>query len=504
MKNKNPIKYGITLASLLALSMSFSTTASAAILFQDDTFNEIQSDAIKIGSNDAGARNTSIQFGADVTGTENGNITWNITTNAFAIDHTVGITGGLSATGAVNFSGATQTRLREDSAPNTNSACAATGEVIVNTTTNQVMVCTATGTPGTWANTGTASQDFESVYAADGDKVLTTTNGNFGVTAGTGTVDLTSTNTTATAIHLTANTGAGGITGAAGTGGLNFTSTGLFAFSGAANSTITTTGTSDITVTAGDDLFFDDAQLSSAIQLTNTATGWAATLGGGGIVDNINSFTETTAGAGASNIGLEAGSLTNVSPATNDVQAALEALDAKVGAAASNVDTLAFVPDYPNMVIFKDGSNNQGTLISDYDDTNEEHYYDWTSSQATLQDIDLRFRFTLPSDFVATGDFTARYRTGTVTTTDNKVDFSVTNSTDLTTGSPTVCGTSAANKSANAWATATITAATINTGCATTTALGAGDVVQVIVKLYDLTGAGTFADAGKVALAYTN
>ena len=159
--NNTHQKLLVRAASLLALAAmlgSFAGTARAAILFQDDTFNDVMSDAIKIGSNDAGAANTSIQFGADATASENGTLTWNIGTNSFSVDHTVDVTGGLSATGAVNFSGASQVRIRESATPAT-AACANVGELIMNTSTNKIMVCTATGTPGTWATDSSANAD---------------------------------------------------------------------------------------------------------------------------------------------------------------------------------------------------------------------------------------------------------------------------------------------------------------------------------------------------------
>jgi hypothetical protein len=596
MKSHITPRHIVSAIVLGTLLISFGGTASAAILFQDDTFDEVMSDAIMIGSNDAGTVNNAIQFGANPIPSENGNITWNIATNNFTIDHTVDVTGGLSATGNVNFSGSTQTRIRENSSPNTLAACANLGEIILNTGTNVIQVCTTVGVAGvavwtdmpvtyaatagnaatadyatdagtvgglsntsflrsdadsnlltgntlttdagstlvvngildasgatrlavpsggtnpltctegdlfyntsalehilyvcTTTDTWTAAgpQDFEAVYAKDSDKILTTGIGTFGIT---------STNTTGTAINLQAVTGAGGVTIGAGTGGLNFNSAGLFALGGAADSTITTTGASDITITAGDDLFFDDAQLTSAIQLTNTATGWAATLTGGGIVDNINSFTLTTAGDGASNVGLEAGSLTNVTPATNDVQAALVALDAKVGSGGANVDTLVFYPEFPDAVIFSDPATpgHNGTLTADYDDTNKQHYYQWTTNNAALQNIDVRFRFPLPTDFVSVGSFTGAFRTGTATAADNKVDFTLSDSTTNAT-----CATSLANNNV-AWTDTVVAAGTINAGCVTLTA---GDIMEVAAKLYDISGATTWAQVGRVILGYNN
>jgi len=74
-----------------------SNKALAAILFQDDDFQTAESASLLLGSNDAGTSNTSIRFGADPTTTENGNITWNISTNHFGFDNPVDITGGLTA-----------------------------------------------------------------------------------------------------------------------------------------------------------------------------------------------------------------------------------------------------------------------------------------------------------------------------------------------------------------------------------------------------------------------
>jgi hypothetical protein len=596
-------KFILRTVCLLALAAMFAGSAGvahAAILFQDDTFHDVMSDAIKIGSNDAGLNNTAIQFGANSDPSKNGTITWDIVTNSFSVDHTVDVTGGLSATGNVNLSGATQVRIRESATPAT-AACSNVGELIMNTTTNKIMVCTATGTPGTWtldassnadtldtldstqflrsdtnttftsgtittnalttldvngnldasgatrlaipsgaadpgtctkgdvffnttSNTlkactatdtwaGAGAQDLEAIYTYDADKTLTTSNGNFTVSPGTGQFSVSGTGVLnfdgssftldTTGTFSVDGVGASNVTTDTGNLTLSTTTSGNVNVTSAGAVNLTSTGANDVAVVSGQNITFDDSHLSSAISLTTAATGIAAAYGTTGLIDALNTLTATTAGDGASNVGLQAGSLTNVTPASNDVQAALVALDAKVGAGSANNGTLSFAPEYPDTVIFRDGSANNGTLSSDYDNTNNEHLYNWVTNNGSLQDIDLRFRFPLPADFTATGDFTGRYMTGTANTANNKVDFSVTNATDLTAGAPTTCGSSAANASAT-WATATISAATINTGCTGATALTAGDIVQIIVKLYDISGAGTFADAGKVALDYNN
>lgn len=556
--SKNATKLLSSLALGAMLLGMVAQTASAAILFQDDTFADVESDAIKIGSNDAGAVNTSIQFGADSTASENGVMTWDITTNSFGLDHTLNVTGGLSATGQVDFSSATGVRLRESSSPNTLAACATLNEVIVNTSSNTLMICTTTGVAGvavwtapspavptgtpnpatcspgqlffnttsatlqvctatnTWNTAG--PQDFEAVYGYDADKVLTTGGGNFGITAGAGNIDLTNTTgkTTITsaaaaadAIELNASGASSGITANWGTGGLNFASTtGAFSISGTGASTmnatsgnlnLTTTTSGDIAMVSAGNITFDDATLTAPLKITNTDTALNATFPvGAGILDALNSFTSTSVGSGASNVGVS-GTLTNIGSPT-DVQAALANINGLVGAGAPNVEDLTFAPQYPDNVIYRDGSNNNGTLVNDFDATNNQQYFRWSTNSAVQQDLNVKFRFPLPPDFVSTGDFTLGYRTGTVTTTDNKVDVTFTDVTK----SNTVCGSSITNASANAWATATITAATLNAGCTGGTALAAGDIIEVDVKFFDRTGGTTFADAGIAKLVYSN
>src|SRR5690606_40267138 len=81
--------------------------AQAVVLFQDDTFEEVRSGTILIGSNDSGSANTAIQFGNDVSASENGNIQWNISTNTFHFDHSIDVTGGATVSGTTTLNGAT-------------------------------------------------------------------------------------------------------------------------------------------------------------------------------------------------------------------------------------------------------------------------------------------------------------------------------------------------------------------------------------------------------------
>jgi len=489
------------LAILVTLLASMMQPATAAVLFQDDTFHEIPSEALMIDSDGSGLADSAVQFGNDAVSTENGTINWNITTNTFEFDHSVDITGGLTANGDVDFSGSTELHLREVNngaigTPGT-VACSTVGEVVVNLADSQMWVCTnagtdtwqaasnsssylrsdtsdnftsgtltfdagttldvngtadfsgstfiiASGTPNpvtcsegqlfyntatnelnvctaanTWSNSG--PQDLEDVYGTDADKVLTTGNGNFTINGGTGTFAV---NNTGGVIDFNADSFTLDLTGgfsidAVGASNMT-TDSGNLTLATTTSGNVAVTAADDVAITAGDDVLFDDAQLSAPVLLTNTAAGWEATLTGGGIIDNINAFTLTTLGDGASNVGVHdaAGYYTGT-----DVESVLAELGAISGSNAANNGFLTFYPEYPDAVIFQDGTNNKGKLESDYDDTNDEHYYRWTTQKNSAQDIDLRFRCPVPADFSDVDDLTYKYRTGTAVEAQNDIEI---------------------------------------------------------------------------------
>ncbi len=474
MKNT---KRFLTVLSVSILLFSISGIAQAAIIFQDDNFNDIVSPGLQLDSNGAGAVNTSIRFGADTVPTENGNITWDITSNSFKFDHSVDITGGLSATGNVDFSNATQFIMRKGTA---NPATCTEGEIYYNTTNHSLYTCTAANT---WSSTGT--QDFESVYNADADKTLTTSNGNYTIAPGTGNFNV---------------TGTGGISFAAATFNLN--TTGAFSANSAGNSNLTTdtgnlnlatTTSGDVKLSSAGNIIFSDSKLLSPVQLTNTATGIDAAYGTNGIIDALNTLTSTSAGDGASNVGVnDAGGYYT----STNVEGSLQEIGSSLNAVSGNNDQLVFKPEYPDAVVDGDGTNNKGKLESLYDATNKKSYYKFTTQQASAQDLDVKFRFALPTDFVNSGNLTFDYLTNTATNTDNSVDLTL---KDVTTG--TVCATSTSN-AATTWTTVTITASAITTGCA---ALTPGDIMGVTAHLVDDgSSSANFADVGGVALAYTH
>ena len=528
-----------SLVAVMALVTTQSHAAFARILFEDDEFFNVNSEGIILDYNDdvgSTATNISLQFGNDGSDAsidyagDTGDITLATPGGDFNFsDDNITTTGdtttnGLTANGAVDFSSAASFLLYQGAA---NPGTCTEGEVFYNTTDNTTYICTATNT---WTGLSSGNPDFEAVYAADGDSTLTAS----------GTFDI-------------AATGAVGIDSAS------------TVTIGGAGISLTSDGGADVTVTAADDVIFDDAQLTGIVQLSDTDSDWDATFAGNGIVDNINSFASTANGEGASNVGIEDASTwftgTEIETALNEIEAlfgsttsstfnftednvltdndavytALNKLDLKWGDLAStangegaslvgiedtggyftgttvesvlqelgadignNYEDLTFYPEYPDAVVYTDGSNNKGTLESFYDATEESGYYNWTVQNGTTQDIDIRFDFPLPTDFSATGNFTFRYRTGTTTEADNDVEVTLYNVTDSQ-----ACAADLTNGTAGVWATGTITAGSIDTGCTGGTALNAGDIVEVQIKLADVNGAGTFADVGALVWNYT-
>ncbi len=106
---------------------------------------------------------------------------------------------------------------------------------------------------------------------------------------------------------------------------INATAGGVAIDAAGASNFTTSSGNLTLSATAGQ-IVFDDLQLTGTVQMSDTAADWAIVLPSDGIVDNINAFTSTANGEGASLVGIEdAGGY--FSPAA-DVEAALQELGA--------------------------------------------------------------------------------------------------------------------------------------------------------------------------------
>jgi hypothetical protein len=96
--------------------------------------------------------------------------------------------------------------------------------------------------------------------------------------------------------------------------------------------------------------------------------------------------------------------------------------------------TWVMSPEYPGAALFADGSNNTGSMISDYTNAqatgSRATYYEWNATSGTMQDYDIIVRFTLPSNFAAWEETTNAtivfdYITESATITDSQIDAAI-------------------------------------------------------------------------------
>ncbi len=131
----------------------------------------------------------------------------------------------------------------------------------------------------------------------------------------------------------------------------------------------------------------------------------------------------------------------SVGSATNNVELSLNGI--KLSGNARSTKTVTLVPEYAGATFQGDGTNNNGSLSSDFcssasalnintdacavDGLNF-NYYKWTTTQATLQDYDIYVKYQLPSDY-DTGSMTNLVLDAQSSTygTGQKVDLSMYN-----------------------------------------------------------------------------
>lgn len=141
-----------------------------------------------------------------------------------------------------------------------------------------------------------------------------------------------------------------------------------------------------------------------------------------------------------------------------------------------NIVTLS--AEYPGAVLSADGTSNVGVMTSDSEGTssNSMNYYEWSSSETSLNDYDVRVRFKLPSDFYSWGGggITFNLATEATGTTNNKADIYV-----YEQSSATVDGSSTgqASSSAGVWKQSNVAGTDLNE------CTGAGTICMFVIKM---------------------
>jgi hypothetical protein len=151
--------------------------------------------------------------------------------------------------------------------------------------------------------------------------------------------------------------------------------------------------------------------------------------------------------------------------------------------------------EYPGAILAADGSDNTGSMASDAEGTssNSMNYYEWSSSETTLQDYDVRVRFTLPSDFVSwdTDAVVFNYATETTSSSDNKADIYV---YEESTATVDASFTDRVSATAGVWGSSTIPNTSL-TDCDT-----AGETCVFILRMYSTND--NYTRIGDITLKY--
>lgn len=163
-----------------------------------------------------------------------------------------------------------------------------------------------------------------------------------------------------------------------------------------------------------------------------------------------------------------------------------EALDGAGGGGGNT--TVALVPEFPGATLTANGSATiNGTLTSDLTGSSDgwRNYYQWTSSQTTLQDYTIAVRFRLPSDFASwqtSNAIQVNYVTQVTTTADNRLDVDIRNQDD-TPGSSVASSNTNASSVAATWTTVTIDDSAIDDGAAPDWD-AAGETAVLLLRVY--------------------
>lgn len=162
-------------------------------------------------------------------------------------------------------------------------------------------------------------------------------------------------------------------------------------------------------------------------------------------------------------------------------------------AIAPHAKQIRLSPAYDSAVLSEDGSDNKGTMKLMYEDLgpgNRHNFYNWSSNLPVAQDLDLVFRYQLPTEFVS---FTATPITFTYQTSDAVVANNSTTITLMDTAGSPVTLVGATNLASVAWTDANITFA----GAPTFTA---GNYIEFRIKSSAIVG--KYVRLGDIVLNY--
>ena len=249
---------------------------------------------------------------------------------------------------------------------------------------------------------------------------------------------------------------------------------------GAANNTVTvgsTTGTSTTNLQAGSGGVNITAK--TKVSVTDTAALLIQNASATALLTADTSTMQIVIGTTSNGITLSANGIT-------------------LAGTARNAKTILLSPEYENTVLNAGtGSNNTGTMTSNYDVLNRMNYYNWTTSQGSDQSYDIVTQVPLPKDFAAWDSTTPVSVTGwTSNTTSGTILMEVRDSA----GAVKCNFVAVTPGSASTWSTNT-TACTYALLTASTPTYTPGDYITIRIRLQAPTG-GNNTRVGNIKLNY--
>ena len=260
--------------------------------------------------------------------------------------------------------------------------------------------------------------------------------------------------------------------------------------------------TTGINITAAGSISDIDGtlQLNDAIEITGDVTFSAATPT---ITINAGETFQITNGTAADNLtyNTSTNNLT-IGDATNFFTWDLDT-GPNYGGTARPTKTITLSPEYSGAILTASGSaTTNGSMTSDASPSALfRTYYEWSSTQASLQDYTVAVRVTIPKDFSAwdpTSAITIEFNTATTNAPQNKFDFLLFNSNDANPTTPVVMRTANVSSVAKTWQTLTIPASALTGGTAVWNA--AGHTATIYLKMY--AGSPGYVQVGDITLNY--
>jgi uncharacterized delta-60 repeat protein len=163
---------------------------------------------------------------------------------------------------------------------------------------------------------------------------------------------------------------------------------------------------------------------------------------------------------------------------------------------ADAIKTVTLSSEYAGAVLAADGTSNTGFMTSDAEGSSSDsmNYYEWNSSETSLQDYDVRLRYTIPSDFSSWGTnaFTLNFATEAAASTNNKVDIYV---YEESSGTVDDSSTDQYSNSAGVWQTTNIQGADLG-DCNS-----AGETCLILIRMYSAND--NYVRIGDIDVNYT-